>query len=231
VNVGARTLVAAKLLDKPPPRIALAVAGQRGPVRFGADADVVLVLDPDDVRVLTAPRATPVPTGYVMPFAHVDLDGGDVLAGRGQDMARRWRLAIAAELSGLPAAALELTVCYLAQREQFGKPLGSLQALQHRLAECYVWVNGARWTGRSAAWHDTDEAAANAATYASMAARHVAFDCHQLHGAIGFTAEYYLYLWTMRAQALRTELGGLGGHARAVTSLRWASQHNSSLTN
>jgi hypothetical protein len=55
-----------------------------------------------------------------------------------------------------------------------------------------------------------------------MAARHVAFDCHQLHGAISFTAEYDLHLWTLRAQALRTEFGGIGGHARATSKLRWA---------
>ena len=111
---------------------------------------------------------------------------------------------------------------YLAEREQFGKPLGSLQALQHRLAESYVWVEALRWTARSAAWHATDEAAASAATYAAMAGRHVAAEMHQLSGAISFTAEYDLHLWTMRAQALRTEMGGIATHARALTHLRWA---------
>lgn len=220
-NVGARSLVAPILLDDPPPAVALAVAGQRGPVRFGADADVVLVLDGDDVRIVEPKEPQPVVTGYVFPYADVDLGGGDVLAGRGPDLARRWRLAIAAELAGLLAAALELTVSYLGEREQFGKPIGALQAIQHRLAENYVWVNGTRWTARAAAWHDTDESAASAATYATMAARQVAADCHQLHGAIGFTAEYDLHLWTMRAQAIRTELGGIGDHARATTRLRW----------
>jgi hypothetical protein len=54
-----------------------------------------------------------------------------------------------------------------------------------------------------------------------MAARTIAVDLHQLSGAIGFTEEYDLHLWTMRAQALRTELGGIGAHARAVTAGRW----------
>ena len=222
-DVGARALVAPVVLADPPARIALAVAGQRGPVRFGGGADVVLVLDGDDVRVLTAPAAQPVETGYVCPYAHVELTGGEVLPGFGRDLARRWRIAIAAELAGLLVPALDLTVAYLAQREQFGTPIGALQAVQHRLAEAYVWVEAARWNARSAAWHDTDEAAASAATYAAMAARHVAFDCHQLHGAISFTAEYDLHLWTMRAQALRTELGGIGAHAIATTRARWSS--------
>ena len=220
-NVGARALVAPAVVDDPPPRIALAVAGQRGPVRFGDGADAVLVLEGSDVRVVRAPAAHPVATGYVAPYAEVDLTGGDLLPGRGADLARRWRVAIAAELVGLLAPALDLTVAYLSERTQFGTPIGSLQAVQHRLAEAYVWVEAARWSARSAAWHDTDEAAASAATYAAMATRLVAFDCHQLHGAISFTAEYDLHLWTMRAQALRTELGGIGGHAIATARSRW----------
>jgi alkylation response protein AidB-like acyl-CoA dehydrogenase len=222
-NIGARALVAAQLLPSEPRRVALAVAGQRDPVRFGADAEVVLVLDGDDVRVIEPDAATRVESGYIYPFATVDLAGGDLLAGRGRELARWWRLAIAAELSGLLAPALQMTVDYLAQREQFGKPIGALQAVQHRLAEAYVWVDATRWTTLAAAWHGTDESAASAATYACMAARHVALDCHQLHGAISFTAEYDLHLWTMRAQALRTEFGGIGGHARATSKLRWAS--------
>lgn len=221
VNVGARSLVASRLLEAPPARVALAAAGQRGPVRFGGDADVILVLDGEDVRVVQPQTAERVPTGYIYPFADVPLDGGHVLEGRGPDLARWWRIAIAAEIAGLLTPALEMTVSYLSEREQFGKPLATLQALQHRLAEAYVWANCARWSALSAAWRDTDEAAASAATYAAMAARHVAFECHQLHGAISFTAEYDLHLWTMRTQALRTEFGGIGGHAGAVTAARW----------
>jgi alkylation response protein AidB-like acyl-CoA dehydrogenase len=220
-NVGARALVAARLLDEPPARIALATAGQRGPIRYGADADLVLVLDGDDVRAVAPDGARRVETGYVYPYGALDLGGGDVLAGRGPELACWWRVAIASELAGLLAPALDLTVSYLSEREQFGKPIGALQAIQHRLAEAYVWVEATRWCARSAAWHGDPEAAAAAATYAAMAARHVAFDCHQLHGAISFTAEYDLHLWTMRAQALRTEFGGIGGHALATTRLRW----------
>jgi alkylation response protein AidB-like acyl-CoA dehydrogenase len=222
-NVGARGLVAPQLLEDSPAKVALAVAGQRGPIRFGGDADVILVLDGDDVRIVEPTVVEPVETGYIYPFAHADLAGGTLLSGRGHELARWWRIAIAAELAGLLPPALDLTVSYLADRYQFGKPIGSLQAVQHRLAECHVWVEATRWSARSAAWHGTDEAAATAATYAAMAARHVAFDCHQLHGAISFTAEYDLHLWTMRAQALRTEFGGIGGHAAATTRLRWAS--------
>lgn len=222
-NIGARGLVAPHLMADPPAKIALAVAGQRGPIRFGGHAEAILVLDGADVRVVEPSSVESVETGYIYPYAYADIGGGQTLKGAGSVLARWWRIALASELSGLLAPALDLTVSYLANREQFGKSIGSLQAVQHRLAEAYVWVEGTRWSARSAAWHGTDEAAATAATYATMAARHVALECHQLHGAISFTAEYELHLWTMRAQALRTEMGGIGAHATDVTRLRWAS--------
>ena len=222
-NIGARGQVAPHLLDAPPPRIALAVAGQQGPVRFGADADIILVLDGADVRVVEPASPTRVETGYLYPYADVDLTGGRTLPGSGSVLSTWWRSQIASEIAGLLRPALDLTVSHLAQREQFGKPVGALQAVQHRLAEAYVWVDGAVWSARSAAWTGTEEATATAATYATMAARHVAADVHQLSGAIGFTSEYDLHLWTLRAQALRTELDGIGGHAATVTRTRWAS--------
>jgi alkylation response protein AidB-like acyl-CoA dehydrogenase len=225
VDVGARGLVAPLVLGETPPRrVALARAGQRGPVRFGGDADAVLVLDGDDVRVVepVAGSVRPVPTGYVAPYAELELSGGRVLPGAGPVLLRWWRVSLAAEIAGLLGAALDMTVDYLKQREQFGRPLGSLQALQHRLAELHVWVEGTRWSARAAAWRGDDEAAAAAATYATMSARVVAPDLHQLSGAISMTEEYDLHLWTMRAQALRTELGGIGEHARGLTHARWA---------
>jgi len=224
VNIGARGLVAPLVLGETPTgRVALASSSHPGPVRFGRDAQLVLVLDGADVRVLrpVVGSARPVATGYIAPYAELDLAGGRTLPGAGAALARWWRVALAAELAGLLQAGLDLTVEYLKQREQFGRPLGSLQALQHRLSEAYVWVEGTRWAARAAAWHGDDESAATAATYATMAARAVAPDLHQLSGAISMTEEYDLHLWTMRAQAARTELGGIGEHARAVTQLRW----------
>jgi alkylation response protein AidB-like acyl-CoA dehydrogenase len=224
VNVGARGLVAPLVLGRTPPaKVALVSVSHPGPVRFARDAHLVLVLDGPDVRVLEPPSgpARPVPTGYVAPYAEPGLAGGQRLPGAGPVMARWWRVALAAELAGLLRAGLDLTVEYLKQREQFGRPLGSLQALQHRLAEAYVWVEGTRWAARAAAWQGDDESAATAAAYATMATRAVAPDLHQLSGAISMTEEYDLHLWTMRAQAVRTELGGIGEHARAVTRLRW----------
>ncbi|MFP6660304.1 MAG: acyl-CoA dehydrogenase, partial [Myxococcota bacterium] len=60
-----------------------------------------------------------------------------------------------------------------------------------------------------------------AASFAIEAAERVFADTHQLSGAIGFTHEHDLHVWSMRLQALRLELGGLSAHSREVARLRW----------
>jgi alkylation response protein AidB-like acyl-CoA dehydrogenase len=119
-------------------------------------------------------------------------------------------------------AALRFTVGYVTQREQFGRPIGSFQAVQHRLAECAIEVEGARWLAYEAAAAGAPaEAAACAAAYALAAAGRVHRETHQLSGAIGYTTEHELHVWSMRLQALRLELGGPGAQLRALARERW----------
>jgi alkylation response protein AidB-like acyl-CoA dehydrogenase len=119
-------------------------------------------------------------------------------------------------------AALDYTVDYLKQRRQFGRAIGSFQAVQHRLAGCAIAVEGSRWLAYEAAYKGAPaELAATAAAYAMQAAGRVFAETHQLSGAIGFTREHDLHVWSMRLQALRLELGGVGGHRRAVATARW----------
>ena len=136
-----------------------------------------------------------------------------------------WRVALAAEAAGTMGAALHVTVEYLKERRQFGRALGAFQAVQHRLAECAVLVEGARWLAFEAAWHGAPgEASAIAAASATAAAGRVFHETHQLSGAIGFTREHDLHVWSMRLQALRLELRGVRGHRRAIAEARWAPQ-------
>ena len=119
-------------------------------------------------------------------------------------------------------AALALTIDYLKQRRQFGRAIASFQAVQHRLAECAVMVEGARWLAFEAAWRGAPfEAAATAAAYAAAAAARVFLETHQLSGAIGYTREHDLHVFSMRLEALRLELGGVEGHRRALAHARW----------
>ncbi len=223
-NLGARMLVAPALLGPAcPRRIALTRRDSPGPVRFGQYADVLLVLDGDDAYAATIGAAHPVPSPYGFPYARVTTTDERALgAGSGALLANWWRVAIAAEIGGALDGAISHTVGYLSQRVQFKKPLGSLQALQHRLAEAYVWTEGARWLARRAAHGGAAASgAAEAAAYATQAAQVVGADLHQLSGAIGFTTEFDLHLWTTRLHGLRVELGGTTAHQLATTTANW----------
>lgn len=133
------------------------------------------------------------------------------------DMVRTWlRVACANEIAGLMQAAIDSTVEHLSIRKQFGRPLGTFQALRHRMAECAVLVGGVRRLALKAAWTGAAGDAALAALYAQDSAVRVNYDVHQMMGAMGMTLETSLHLWTYRMKALLSELGGRSGQAAAV---------------
>ena len=117
------------------------------------------------------------------------------------------RLATAAQALGVGLALLDRTVAHVRQRTQFGTPIGSFQAVKHRLADAKVALEFARplLFGAALTMAPADVAAAKvAACEAAYAAARTAL---QLHGAIGYTAEYDLSLWLTKARALRTAWG------------------------
>ena len=111
---------------------------------------------------------------------------------RQKRQARGWSLArLAAEAVGAMGAALKVTTDYQKQRRQFGRTIGSFQAVQHRMAECAVLIEGSRWLTYEAAWQGAPaEAAAVVAAQTLAAAGQVFIETHQLSGAIGFTHEH-----------------------------------------
>lgn len=224
--VGNRLLVAPAVLEGAVPAlVAVADAGRLDAVRFAADADLLIVIDGDEARAAARGdfAAVPVRSKFGYPLAQVaDVRGTPLAPGAGA-VARRWRqVAIAAEIAGTARAALDLTTGYLRERVQFGRPIATFQAVQHRLAELHVSVDSAQWTMREAAWHRARaDLAATAAITACEAAQRAFLETHQLTGAMGFTIEYDLHLWTMRLQALRHEGGGPRAHARDLVRTRW----------
>ncbi|MGX1562617.1 acyl-CoA dehydrogenase family protein [Streptomyces sp. NPDC055506] len=133
--------------------------------------------------------------------------GGEVL-GTATDQALDWaRLATAAQALGAGLALLDRTVAYVKQRSQFGVPVGSFQAVKHRLADAKIALEFARPLvfGAALTMRPADVAAAKVA--ACEAAYTTARTALQLHGAIGYTAEYDLSLWLTKARALRTAWG------------------------
>ncbi len=125
-------------------------------------------------------------------------------------------LATAAQLIGGAEALLAASVDYAKQRSQFGRVIGSYQAIKHKLADVHIAIEMARPLVYGAALsmdacdvHAAKAAAAEAATHAARAAL-------QTHGAIGYTAEYDLSLWLLRVQALRSAWGTPEAHRRRV---------------
>jgi len=229
VSFGAAALVATGVAGRAlPGPIAIVDAHGSALVRFGASARTLLVADAarDQARLVTLSRgdAEPVRSNFGYPIGRVTRalqQGGDRI-GTCERLLAWWRVALAAEASGTIRAALGVTVEYLKQRRQFGRAIASFQAVQHRLAECAVMAEGARWLAYEAASHGAPaEAAATAASYAMATAARVFLETHQLSGAIGYTREHDLHVFSLRLEALRLELGGVGGHRRALARARW----------
>jgi alkylation response protein AidB-like acyl-CoA dehydrogenase len=109
--------------------------------------------------------------------------------------------ALAAEAVGAADQALASTVEYVRVREQFGRPVGSFQAVKHRLADLYVRVAAARSAVYYAAWEVGPVSARLALAAGLEALRAAAGEAIQLHGGIGFTWEHHAHLYFKRAVA------------------------------
>ena len=229
VAIGAGALVApcvaGRRLAGP---IALASADSPGLVRFAAHARTLLVCDGDVARAISLePGETPaVRSNFGYPMGRLPsglASRGEPLGpGSGERLLAWWRVSLAAEAVGTMQAALDTTVAYAQRRRQFGRAIGSFQAVAHRLAHCAVLVEGSRWLAlEAAALGAPAEAAATAAAHATTAAGTLFAETHQLSGAMGFTREHALHVWSMRLVALRLEAGGPGAHRRAAARSRW----------
>ncbi len=125
---------------------------------------------------------------------------------------------LASEQLGLAERCLEMTVDYVKERKQFGRAIGSYQALKHRLAEVWAGVTQARAVARYAADclatgdPDAAVAASIAQAYCSPVAVRAAEECVQMHGGIGFTWEHPAHLFLKRAKADAVALGTARAH-------------------
>jgi alkylation response protein AidB-like acyl-CoA dehydrogenase len=164
------------------------------------------------------------------PLVRIVLDGVRVegLTGGSDACQAAYRaglLILSAEAVGGAEAALRATVAYVRERHQFGRPIGSFQAVKHRLADSTVNLEQARSAMFWAACaidenHFEAELAVHAAkafcadTYFGCAA-----DMIQLHGGIGFTWDHPAHLFFRRARSIQTLLGDSASHREAVAAL------------
>jgi alkylation response protein AidB-like acyl-CoA dehydrogenase len=133
--------------------------------------------------------------------------------------------AVAAEMLGSADRVLALAVDYAKDRVQFGKPIGSFQAVKHMLADALVDVEGMRSTVYYAAWcAATDDrerslAASMAKSWCSDASRRVMATGLQVHGGIGFTWEHDMHLFVKRAQLDQVSFGDAAFHRDRIAGL------------
>ncbi len=144
------------------------------------------------------------------------------------DAALAWRYAVAsacAELIGVAQQAVDLSVAYAKEREQFGRPIGGFQAVKHKLAEMHTEVDAARAATYYACWavdtdaEDADVAVSVAKSFASDACAHAAGEAIQVHGGIGYTWEHDIHLYTRRAKSLQAFMGDAHHHRERIARL------------
>jgi len=184
-----------------------AVVFDRDYVINGDVADVVLAVE--DGRVLRWSDVTVETVHTLDPTRRLARvrPGASTVIGSNPGMADIAAILLAAEQIGAAARCLELTVEYTQQRVQFGRPIGSFQALKHRMADMYVAVQSARAVVGDAIESPTAVTAAMARLAASEAFCAVAGDAIQLHGGIAITWEHDMQLYFKRAHTSAQLLG------------------------
>jgi alkylation response protein AidB-like acyl-CoA dehydrogenase len=189
-------------------------------VRRGADA---VIFDADAVTLSSLDVLDP-----SLGVASVQVDGsGEVLAGGGAALTRLLRIAVAVEAAGNARATLDSALAYAKVREQFGRLIGSFQAVKHHLADMLVrselavaaaW-DAARVDAGPSGGHEADLTAAVAATVCLDAAVRNAQTSIQVLGGIGFSWEHDAHLYLRRALTMTGLVGPVDNLAAEVTRL------------
>ncbi|MFB7586954.1 acyl-CoA dehydrogenase family protein [Streptomyces sp. NPDC056169] len=199
-------------------------------------ADVLLVSRTDGLYAVPAGEAAvepQTPLDLTRPLARVTTETGTGSRLAGPDEARaavrRGLLAgaglLASEQLGLAEWCLEETVRHTRERHQFNRPVGSFQALKHRMAQLWLDAVGARAVARAAAdalatdSPDAPLTVAVAQAYCSKVAVRAAEECVQLHGGIGMTWEHPAHLALKRAKSDQLALGSAGRHQDTIAAL------------
>ncbi|MEU3601420.1 acyl-CoA dehydrogenase family protein [Streptomyces sp. NPDC006798] len=230
VAVLAVPLAADPYAPPPPP-----ADGRISGVADALAADVLLVPRTDGLYAVDAADALiePLTTlDLTRPLATVSrATGGTRLAGPAETgrAVRRGLLAgaglLASEQLGVAEWCLERTVRHTRERRQFNRPVGSFQALKHRMARLWLDLVSARAAARNAAdalatgAPDTAVAVAVAGAYVSDAAVRAAEECVQLHGGIAMTWEHPAHLYLKRAKSGQIALGSPGRHRAELAAL------------
>ncbi|CRZ19083.1 acyl-CoA dehydrogenase IpdE2 [Mycolicibacterium neworleansense] len=194
-----------------------------GTVAFDADyvingdvADVVIGADGENLTRWTTFTATPKSTMDLTRRLSAVIPGDTAVLGADPGLADTAALLLAAEQIGAASRCLDLTVAYTKDRVQFGRAIGSFQALKHRMADLYVKVSSARAVVNDAIAAPSPTTASLARYFASEALSAVAAEAIQLHGGIAITWESDIQLYFKRAHGSAQLLGPPREHLRRL---------------
>jgi alkylation response protein AidB-like acyl-CoA dehydrogenase len=203
-----------------------------GEARLVPDADsaeVIVLIAPGGESMVVEASAAEIEPLETMDrtrrFARVRADGGEPLGGDHLAVADRIVTALSAETVGVAQKAMEMAVEYARDRKQFGRPIGSYQAVSHRCAQMLLEVEGSRSGAYYAAWCADAEpdslpaAASGAKAYSSDAGWRVCGSSLQVHGGIGFTWEHDLHFFLKRARTNAILYGSAREHRERLAGL------------
>ncbi|MBI4517110.1 MAG: acyl-CoA/acyl-ACP dehydrogenase [Deltaproteobacteria bacterium] len=153
------------------------------------------------------------------PVGAADLLGGDAMAG-GDKVSWLYQRALAAACAtqlGVSEKTIAITSRYVCERIQFGVAIGSFQAVQHRLADCYIDLEAIRWTTWRAAWklsagQSAERELAVAKFWAADGGARIASAAQHLHGGIGVDIDYPVHRYFLWSKGLELTLGGASSH-------------------
>jgi alkylation response protein AidB-like acyl-CoA dehydrogenase len=182
----------------------------------GDIADVVIAADGENLTRWDSFTAQAKPTMDLTRRLSAVTPGDTTALGADPGMADTAALLVAAEQVGAASRALDLTVAYTKDRVQFGRPIGSFQALKHRMADLYVRVSATRAVVNDAIAEPSSSAAALARFMASETLSTVTAEAIQLHGGIAITWEHDIQLYFKRAHGSAQLLGPPREHLRRL---------------
>jgi alkylation response protein AidB-like acyl-CoA dehydrogenase len=211
----------------------LMIVAGRAPGSKGAEAVSLFLVDAKAAGVTTTLLKTMDQTRKLceVVLEDVSVPGDRVLGEPGQGwkllerIVDRGKVGLCGEMCGGAERVLEMSVEYAKVREQFGRPIGSFQAIQHKCANMLVEVESSKSATYYAAWavaNDVAEAplaAAMAKAYCSDAYRHTAGEGIQIHGGIGFTWEHDMHIYFKRAKSSEVTFGDATWNREIVAQL------------
>jgi alkylation response protein AidB-like acyl-CoA dehydrogenase len=197
-------------------------AGRKILVRWAEHADVFVVATADGLRIVE--RADVDATAHSAiggdALSSITWRGGDPLAGDIGGPLDHATITSLAYAVGVAEGALRLAVQHARDREQFGRPIGTFQAVAHRCADMRADIDACRYLAHQAAWAfergDAELQISAAKSYANEAIRRVFLNAHQVHGAIGFSTEHPLHRFTTRLKAFELTYGGTSRHRQRL---------------